>query len=161
MKVKKNIGEEGVSLSAVLQKPTGEYRPPETTTKLTFHHEPDKPFKPEQMLEKWNDYANRIVQDDYLKSTMLACQPHDLTENSFTVTFTSRMQHQLILKNKAEIVAFMRVSLQNKTIDFEPLLEISPEPEEKLMTNRERFELFLKENPNLGLLYEELGLELL
>lgn len=119
------------------------------------------PFTQENLLEKWNEYANLIKED---KPRMSSSLKHHLP------SLGDALQIEVILSNssqieefnrdiKQDLVSYLEGALQNTQFKIIPVVQQVESNENILYTSEEKYDHMVKKNPTLGKLKERFNLD--
>ncbi|MDR1644870.1 MAG: DNA polymerase III subunit gamma/tau [Tannerellaceae bacterium] len=115
------------------------------------------PFTAEDLVRYWNEYAQTMEGNAYLKSTMTNCPPVLLENFQFEVSVHNPGQQDELLGDSVKLLPFLRRQLNNTRIQMR--IRISETNEKKLAyTSSEKYEHLLSINPMLDKLKEEFNL---
>jgi DNA polymerase-3 subunit gamma/tau len=115
------------------------------------------PFESEDLIKWWNEYAQAMVGNAYLKSTMTNCKPVLLENFYFEVSVHNPGQQDELLNDSIKLLPYLRKQLKNTRIQMR--IRISETNEKKLAyTASEKYEHLLNINPLLGKLKDEFSL---
>ncbi len=109
----------------------------------------EDPFTADQLLKAWNDYAEGIRETDRSLYTTLTKNPPELLEDhQVALLVDNQVQIRRLDKNKRELLAYLRETLQNDHIDIVPRIDEKGE-NKKVYTDREKFNYMAELNPTL------------
>ena len=146
--------------------PTAENKPEEKnkneiTTEHISNNEPDKFFSEEELQNAWAEYALMLKEKkrNNLFSTLNKRKP--VLKENFVIEFSvdNSLQAEEINKEKSELLAFLKMKLNNKLITIKPeVLESKNKPDEAY-TPVEKFRKMAEKNPALDTLRKQFDLE--
>jgi DNA polymerase-3 subunit gamma/tau len=114
-------------------------------------------FDEAALVECWNEYAQQMEENAYLKGIMTNCKPALQENYHFEVAVHNPGQQDELLSNSVKLLPFLRLRLKNGRIQMR--IRISETNEKKLAyTSTEKYEHLLSINPLLGRLKEEFNL---
>jgi DNA polymerase-3 subunit gamma/tau len=121
----------------------------------------NNPFKPEDLLEKWKEFADRIKEERPRLSITLRMQTPVLDEDAkIRVEMQNANQEEDFTKFlKPDLLMFLRKELKNDNISIETMLIKSDKDSGKPYTQEEKFDFMSEKNPNLKILKQQLGLD--
>lgn len=119
------------------------------------------PFTQDDLLEKWNNYADQIKED---KPRMSSSLKHHLP------FLGDALQIEVVLSNSAQfeefnrdikpgLVSYLENTLQNTQFRIIPVILEEERNENTLYTSEEKFDHMIKKNPDLGKLKERFNLD--
>lgn len=76
-------------------------------------------YTAEQFNNTWDNYIATHQSDHLLINTMRACRPVLLTGNNYAMTVESDIQASLVLERMADILVYLRRTLNNTNINIE------------------------------------------
>jgi DNA polymerase-3 subunit gamma/tau len=115
------------------------------------------PFENAALIKYWDKYAEAMVGNAYLKSTMTNCKPVLLENFYFEVSVHNPGQQDELLSDSVKLLPYLRKQLKNTRIQMR--IRISETNEKKLAyTASEKYEHLFNINPLLGRLKDEFGL---
>lgn len=116
-------------------------------------------FDQPELIRYWDEYAQKIEKNAYLKGAMVNCKPV-LQENfNFEVAVHNPGQQEELLNDSINLLPFLRTNLKNSHIQMR--IRISETNEKKLAyTSTEKYEHLMDINPVLDKLKNEFNLTL-
>lgn len=116
----------------------------------------DLAFTDEALQKAWDAFAEQRKM--YLAEYQLLTQPYDRRDNEVILHLHNPIQETILNTIKSDLIAFLRKSLQNKSITLTgETREI--ESRKILYTNREKFDFLVEKYPGLKELRDRLGLD--
>jgi DNA polymerase-3 subunit gamma/tau len=115
------------------------------------------PFTTEELAQYWNEYAQAIEGNEYLKNTMINCRPALQEDFHFEVSVHNPGQQDELLGDSIKLLPFLRRQLKNTRIQMRILISETNEKKTPY-TTAEKYEHLLRVNPMFGKLIEELNL---
>ncbi len=124
----------------------------------------DKPrekFALDDLLEKWNSYANRVKNDGKtnLHATLTKHKPQLKSDFTIELTIDNSVQEEVLATEKMDLMDYLRGELNNYQIQLKTVLA-KGEERNSLYTTRDRFEKLAEKNPSLNKLKDLLNLDL-
>ncbi|MDR1161969.1 MAG: DNA polymerase III subunit gamma/tau [Tannerellaceae bacterium] len=146
--------------------------PISTSIRKAIEKEPDKqaqpapatneestPFEQAELTNYWDEYAQKIEKNAYLKGAMVNCKPVLQENHTFEVAVHNPGQQEELLNDSINLLPFLRASLKNSHIQMH--IRISETNEKKLAyTSTEKYEHLVTVNPVLDKLRDEFSLTL-
>jgi DNA polymerase-3 subunit gamma/tau len=119
------------------------------------------PFTQEDLLEKWNDYADQIKEDKPRMSSSLKHHLPSLGDAlQIEITLTNSAQFEEFNRDiKADLVCYLENALQNTQFKIIPVILEEERNENTLYTSEEKYDHMIKKNPDLGKLKERFNLD--
>ncbi|MDR1357376.1 MAG: DNA polymerase III subunit gamma/tau [Tannerellaceae bacterium] len=115
------------------------------------------PVDTEGLIRRWDEYAQAMEGNAYLKSTMVNCKPTLEEDYCFEVSVHNRVQEDELLNDSSRLLPYLRKCLGNTRLSMR--VKISEANEKKLAyTSSEKYEHLLNINPLLRKLKEEFNL---
>jgi DNA polymerase-3 subunit gamma/tau len=115
------------------------------------------PFNEADLLRLWDEYAENIEKNAYLKGIMVNCKPVLQEDYHFEVPVHNRGQQDELLSDSVRLLPHLQQRLANSRIQMR--IRISETNEKKLAyTSAEKYEHLLQVNPAFGKLKEEFNL---
>ncbi|MDR1624040.1 MAG: DNA polymerase III subunit gamma/tau [Tannerellaceae bacterium] len=144
--------------------------PISTSIKKAIEKEPEKQLQPasatneesadfeqSELTGYWDEYAQRIEKNAYLKGAMVNCKPVLQENYTFEVAVHNPGQQEELLNESINLLPFLRANLKNSHIQMR--IRISETNEKKLAyTSTEKYEHLMNINPVLNKLREEFNL---
>lgn len=114
-------------------------------------------FEQSGLTGYWDEYAQRIEKNAYLKGAMTNCKPVLQENYTFEVAVHNPGQQEELLNDSVNLLPFLRANLKNSHIQMR--IRISETNEKKLAyTSAEKYEHLMNTNPVLDKLREEFNL---
>jgi len=118
-------------------------------------------FSQDDLLEKWNEYADQIRE---VKPRMSSSLKHHLPflgdALQIEVVFSNSSQIEDFNRDiKQDLVSFLEDALQNTQFKIIPVVQEVESNENILYTSEEKYDHMIKKNPNLGKLKERFNLD--
>ena len=111
------------------------------------------------LIQKWNEYAQDIKEKIHLKNTMLNISPDLKNGETISVSVYNPEQAQKLQEESTALVEFLRHELQNFHITME--VEITEQENVQIAyTEQDKYKLFVSKNPQLQKLVNEFRLRL-
>jgi len=107
-------------------------------------------FNAETMLKLWNEYAQKIKQDGKINifTLMTANAPTLLSGHQIELIIENKIQEDLLAHEKIDLLNFLRVELQNFSIDI-VTKQIEQTNKKRLYTSAEKYQHMVEKNPSL------------
>jgi DNA polymerase-3 subunit gamma/tau len=116
-------------------------------------------FEQSELTAHWDEYAQKIEKNAYLKGAMINCKPVLQENYTFEVAVHNPGQQEELLNDSINLLPFLRTALKNSHIQMH--IRISETNEKKLAyTSTEKYEHLMNINPVLDKLREEFNLTL-
>ncbi|MDR1202240.1 MAG: DNA polymerase III subunit gamma/tau [Tannerellaceae bacterium] len=116
-------------------------------------------FEQSELTGCWNEYAQKIEKNAYLKGAMINCKPVLLENYNFEVAVHNPGQQEELLNDSINLLPFLRANLKNSHIQMR--IRITETNEKKLAyTSTEKYEHLININPVLDKLRDEFNLTL-
>jgi DNA polymerase-3 subunit gamma/tau len=120
-------------------------------------NETPTPFNEPDLIKHWDEYAQAIEGNDYLKSTMINSKPVLMPNYQFEVIVHNPVQRDELQNEAAKLIEYLRNNLANTNIQMH--IRISEANEKKLAyTSSEKYEYLISANALLVRLKEEFNL---
>ncbi len=118
-------------------------------------------FTQDDLLEKWNEYADRIKEDKPRMSSSLKHHLPSLGDAlQIEVIFSNSSQIEEFNRDiKHDLVSYLEDTLQNTQFRIIPVVQEVEGNENLLYTSEEKYDHMIKKNPNLGKLKERFNLD--
>ncbi len=118
-------------------------------------------FSQENLLEKWNEYAEQIKEE---KPRMSSSLKHHLPilgdALQIEVVFSNSSQIEDFNRDiKQDLIGYLEDALQNTQFRIIPVVQEQDSNENILYTSEEKYDHMIKKNPNLGKLKERFNLD--
>jgi DNA polymerase-3 subunit gamma/tau len=121
---------------------------------------PKNEFTEEEMLKAWHNFAYHIKsKDEEFFSTLSNPAPILKSNVLIEKLVYNKIQASDILKNKTQILDFIKAKLKNYFIDLDVVVDETIEVK-AVLSPREKLDKLLKEKPVFALLKEKLKLDL-
>jgi DNA polymerase-3 subunit gamma/tau len=119
------------------------------------------PFTQDDLLEKWNEYADQIKEERPRMSSSLKHHIPSLGDAlQIEVTFSNSSQIEDFNRDiKKDLVSYLEDALQNTQFKIIPVVQEPERKENMLYTSEEKYDHMIKKNPNLGKLKERFNLD--
>ena len=155
MSIKKK---KAISISPKTDEPSKEQVKEEN---IQLSDQPKNNFGFDDLLEKWNSYANRMKHEGKtnLHTTLTKYNPELKPDCTIVIQIDNSVQEEVLSTEKMELLDFLRKELNNFSIQIETSLADS-ESGTALYTTRDKFEKIASRNPSLNKLKDSLGLDL-
>jgi DNA polymerase-3 subunit gamma/tau len=145
------------SLSTSIKKLIEEEKGAENQAAATPLKEMQTLFNAADLVKCWDEYAENVEKNVFLKDIMLSCKPELLQDYNFEVAVLNPMQEGELQTDSAQLLTYLRQQLNNNSIQMN--IRIVETAEKKLpYSPTEKFEHLLNVNPLLGKLTEEFNL---
>lgn len=133
----------------------------EEEQKESFSENPADLFGHDDLVEKWNNYANRIKHEGKtnLHTTLTKYGPELKPNFVVQVKIDNSVQEEVLLIEKLPLLDFLRAELNNYKIQLKTVLSES-DSGNNLYTTRDKFEKLASKNPALNKLKDLLNLDL-
>ena len=79
--------------------------------------------------------------------------------NEVIIQLRSTLEVSILERFEHEMIAFLRKQLKNDTIQLKKEIQEGEQQSQKLYTSADKYEFMVKQNPDLKLLKERLGLD--
>jgi DNA polymerase-3 subunit gamma/tau len=109
-----------------------------------------KPFDADEFLKLWNDYAAVIKKAGKINlfTIMTGNPPTLLGDSKIELVIDNRIQEELLMVEKIDLLNFLRVRLENFGIDI-ITRKAEQNEKKKLYTSHEKYQHMLSKNPKL------------
>ncbi|WP_321995657.1 hypothetical protein [Draconibacterium orientale] len=125
--------------------------------KLYSKADETEPFTAVQLEEKWKAFLPRLDDRPSLKAT-LSILPTIQEDCTLLLEVDNRIQDELLVNIKPELVSYLRKELRNSKINLKTV--VSDIVREKVIySDIEKYQEMAKKNPNLALLKRTLNLD--
>ena len=91
---------------------------PQTETKPTDAPR-SEPFTDEQLLRAWDEYVDSNPESKIVINTMRVCRPTKVADNHYAIKTLSKVQQQMMLDNRPELLRFLADRLHNDSITLD------------------------------------------
>ena len=107
-------------------------------------------FTAETMLRLWNEYAQKIKQDNKINifTLMTANAPTLLPGHQIELIIENKIQEKLLMDEKIDLLNFLRIELQNFSVDI-VTKQIEQTNKKRLYTSAEKYQHMVEKNPSL------------
>ena len=123
--------------------------------------ESNEAFTKEDLQKVWEDFV--VLQKEKGKSnfatTLDRYEPALLDNCKIEILISNKSQELVIEKEKIDLHEYLRENLKNDNIEVITKIQVQTDEEKIPYTNKDKYEQMSKENPNLGTLKKELGLD--
>ncbi len=123
--------------------------------------ESNEAFTKEDLQKVWEDFV--VLQKEKGKSnfatTLDRYEPALLDNCKIEILISNKSQEVVIEKEKIDLHEYLRENLKNDNIEVITKIQVQTDEEKIPYTNKDKYEQMSKENPNLGTLKKELGLD--
>jgi len=117
----------------------------------------EEDFTQEQLVAKWNEFLARLEDRPSIKST-LSIIPKLQKDYTLLLEIDNRIQDDLLMDVRPELVSFLRKELRNSKINLKTVVtEIIRE--KVIYSDVERYQTMASKNPTLALLKQKLNLD--
>jgi DNA polymerase-3 subunit gamma/tau len=109
-----------------------------------------QPFTAEMMLKFWNEYAQKIKQDNKINifTIMTSNAPTLLDNYRIEVTTENKIQESQLGNEKVDLLNFLRVQLQNFSVDI-VTKQAEQSNKKRLYTSQDKYQHMVEKNPSL------------
>ncbi|WP_297100271.1 hypothetical protein [uncultured Draconibacterium sp.] len=114
-------------------------------------------FTAEQLEEKWKEFLPRLDDRPSLKAT-LSILPTIQEDWTLLLEVDNRIQDELLVNIKPELVSYLRKELRNSNINLKTVVS-DIKREKVIYSDIEKYQEMAKKNPNLALLKRTLNLD--
>ena len=125
--------------------------------KLYSKADETEPFTKEQLEEKWKEFLPRLNDRPSLKAT-LSILPTIQEDWTLLLEVDNRIQDELLVNIKPELVSYLRKELHNSKINLKTVVS-DIKREKVIYSDIEKYQEMAKKNPNLALLKRTLNLD--
>ena len=125
--------------------------------KLYSKADETEPFTTEQLEEKWKEFLPRLNDRPSLKAT-LSILPTIQEDWTLLLEVDNRIQDELLVNIKPELVSYLRRELHNSKINLKTVVS-DIKREKVIYSDIEKYQEMAKKNPNLALLKRTLNLD--
>lgn len=117
-------------------------------------------FTESDLINAWNDYADKLTDEILLKNTMSLYKPRLIDKVIFEVEVNSELNREYLTTDGESLLTFLRERLKND--DLTMTIKIAKgNAIKKALTSREIFDEMVEKNSALQNLSDEFGLELI
>ena len=122
----------------------------------------DMPFSMEELLKKWNQFADSIREDrPRISITLKSRNPGLKPDYRIEVLMDNASQLEDFNQNiKQHLSTYLKQELNNSLIQIIPGLGETENVQKKVYTSEDKFQYMNKKNPNLNKLKQQFNLEL-
>ncbi len=114
-------------------------------------------FTEEELKEKWNAFLPRLDDRPSLKAT-LSILPEIKEDFTLVLPIDNRIQDELLVNVKPELVSWLRKELRNSKIKLKTVVT-DIKREKVIYSDVEKYQAMANKNPNLALLKRTLNLD--
>jgi DNA polymerase-3 subunit gamma/tau len=116
-------------------------------------------FTTEQLIKAWQNYSDRLKDENPRRYSMLSAQPPVLKKN-YVVEFciSNPLQEEEMQKIKINLVNFLRNELLNNKIELVTTVS-ETQQSQRFYTDKEKFDHMAEKNPNLIKFKQQFGLD--
>ena len=119
----------------------------------------DKPFTFDEFEVVWLKFSETISDQGRMKSFILSTKPQLISDTEFQVTVSNTLQEKELKKLEPDLLAFIRMHLQNKKVQIRiHLAELSEI--QRANSPEDRYKILAQQNPALDILKNGLQLEI-
>ena len=119
----------------------------------------DKPFTFDELEVVWLKFSETISDQGRMKSFILSTKPQLISDTEFQVTVSNTLQEKELKKLEPDLLAFIRMHLQNKKVQIRiHLAELSEI--QRANSPEDRYKILAQQNPALDILKNGLQLEI-
>lgn len=122
---------------------------------LTFENQP---FTKDQLDQAWEAFAQKLKAENRDGDFAILKQPYVLNGNEIELTIPNSFQLLTLERLQQELLTFIRIQLQNKTIQLKAELQANDQVK-MIYTNKEKFDYLAEKYPQLQELKNRLDLE--
>jgi DNA polymerase-3 subunit gamma/tau len=122
---------------------------------------PNNPFTQEDLLKYWEEYVKKIENEGKhnLAAILKIDNPKVTKDNMISLEFPNSTNKIEVERQKTDLLQFIRLSLQNYSIDLDISVNESIE-KTFVYTNEEKFQKLKEKNPSIELLKKTFNLDL-
>ncbi len=117
----------------------------------------NEPFTEEQLKEKWNEFLPRLDDRPSIKAT-LSNLPKIQKDFSLILEIDNRIQEEMLVTVRPELVSWLRKELHNSNINLKTLIT-EVKHDKIIYSDIEKYQEMATKNPNLALLKRTLNLD--
>ena len=119
----------------------------------------DQPFTFDELEVVWLKFSETISDQGRMKSFILSTKPQLISDTEFQVTVSNTLQEKELKKLEPDLLAFIRMHLQNKKVQIRiHLAELSEI--QRANSPEDRYKILAQQNPALDILKNGLQLEI-
>lgn len=122
---------------------------------------PNNPFTQEDLSKYWEEYVKKIENEGKhnLAAILKIDNPKVTNDNMISLEFPNSTNKIEVERQKTDLLQFIRLSLQNYSIDLD--ISVNESIEKKFVyTNEEKFKKMKEKNPSIELLKKTFNLDL-
>jgi hypothetical protein len=116
-----------------------------------------EPFNEEQLKEKWKEFLTRLDDRPSIKAT-LSILPKIQKDFTLVLEIDNRIQDELLVSVKPELVSWLRKELRNSKISLKTIVADIVR-EKVIYSDIEKYQEMANKNPDLALLKRTLNLD--
>ncbi len=122
----------------------------------------DTPFSQDELMKKWNQFAESLKEErPRISFTLKSRKPELRSDYRIDVIMDNTAQLEDFDQNvKQDLHRFLRRELGNSLVQVMPRLEGSEQVQKKIYTSEDKFRFMNNKNPNLNKLKQQFNLEL-
>lgn len=134
----------------------------ETSEELIQKNINDNPFTQKDLEAAWTNYATKtnLEGKHNLSSILKDKTPIISEEHTLTLTLNNKVQEEVFLDEKSEILSFLKKNLANDCIELKVAVDAIKPQEIKAYTPEDQFKKMVEKNPALLKMKDQFGLEL-
>ena len=117
----------------------------------------EEEFTQEQLQEKWTEFLARLEDRPSIKAT-LSTVPKIQEDFSLLLEIDNRIQDDMLVEIRPELVSFLRKELRNSKINLKTVVTDIVR-EKVIYSDVEKYQAMAGKNPNLALLKQKLNLD--
>jgi hypothetical protein len=117
----------------------------------------EEEFTQEQLQEKWMEFLARLEDRPSIKAT-LSTVPKMQEDFSLLLEIDNRIQDDMLVEIRPELVSFLRKELRNSKINLKTVVTDIVR-EKVIYSDVEKYQAMAGKNPNLALLKQKLNLD--
>ena len=117
----------------------------------------EEPFTLEELMEKWNAYLPRLQDRPSIKAT-LSTKPKIQEDYTLLLEIDNRIQDELLMDVKTELVSYLRKELKNSKITLKTLIT-EVKHEKVIYSDVEKYQAMASKNPHLATLKRSLNMD--
>jgi len=120
----------------------------------------NKEFTEKELIEKWHLFSDKMGGKPRIFNTLTSKDPKLEESNIVSFVIDNNLQEEKIKEIKNELVGFLKVELENNTIDIKLIISDKEEENNKLYTAEDKYKHMLSKNEKLNNLKQEFNLDL-
>ena len=134
----------------------------ETTEEPIQKNTNDNPFTQKDLEAAWTNYATKtnLEGKHNLSSILKEKTPVIIKEHMLTLTLNNKVQEEVFLDQKSDILCFLKKNLANDYIELKVTVDTIKPQEIKAYTPEDQFKKMVEKNPTLLKMKDQFGLEL-